>query len=228
MVAKILIIEDEPDMARGLEDNLRFEGYEVLVEADGLSGLDRALSDPVDLILLDLMLPKMPGYEVCKALRARGNDTPILMLTAKGQEIDKVLGLELGADDYVTKPFSLRELLARVHALLRRRGASADQPENTYSFGDVVLDFKHYRATKAGEEIELTPKEFEILRHFIAHRGQTVNRSELLDKVWGIEDYPTSRTVDNHILKLRKKIEKDPANPNFIITVHGLGYKFLG
>lgn len=227
-MAKILIIEDEPDMARGLEDNLRFEGYEVLVEADGLSGLNRALSDPVDLILLDLMLPKMSGYEVCKALRAKGNDTPIIMLTAKGQEIDKVLGLELGADDYVAKPFSLRELLARVHALLRRRGTSTDQPGNTYSFGDVVLDFKHYRATKAGEEIELTPKEFEILHHFIAHRGQTVNRSELLDKVWGIDDYPTTRTVDNHILKLRKKIEKDPANPNFIITVHGLGYKFLG
>ncbi|MGH7496477.1 MAG: response regulator transcription factor [bacterium] len=228
MMAKILIIEDEPDMARGLADNLGFEGYEVHVEADGLSGLQHALSAPVDLILLDLMLPKMPGYEVCKTLRAKGKDTPIIMLTAKGQEIDKVLGLELGADDYVTKPFSLRELLARVHALLRRRGASIDAPGDSYSFGDLVLDFKHYRATKAEEKIELTPKEFEILRHLIAHRGQTVNRSELLDKVWGIDDYPSTRTVDNHILKLRKKIERDPANPDFIITVHGLGYKFLG
>jgi two-component system alkaline phosphatase synthesis response regulator PhoP len=227
-MAKILIIEDEPDMARGLEDNLRFEGYEVHVEADGLSGLDYARSHPVDLILLDLMLPQMPGYEVCKTLRAQGNDTPIMMLTAKGQEIDKVLGLELGADDYVTKPFSLRELLARIHALLRRHSAAVEQHRDHYAFGDIVLDFKHYRATKAGEEIELTPKEFEILHYLIAHRGQTVNRSALLDEVWGIEDYPSTRTVDNHILKLRKKIEKDPANPDFIITVHGLGYKFLG
>ena len=225
---KILIIEDEPDMARGLEDNLKFEGYEVHVASDGATGLQHALSHPADLILLDLMLPKMPGHEVCKALRARGQNTPIIMLTAKGQEIDKVLGLELGADDYVTKPFSLRELLARIHALLRRQGAAGVQPAEAYSFGDIVLDFKHYRATKSAEEIELTPKEFEILRYLIAHRGQTVNRSDLLDKVWGIEDYPTTRTVDNHILKLRKKIEKDPANPDFIITVHGLGYKFLG
>ncbi len=227
-MAKILIIEDEPDMARGLEDNLKFEGYEVQTASDGTTGLNYALSNPVDLILLDLMLPKMPGYEVCKALRAKGNATPIIMLTAKGQEIDKVLGLELGADDYITKPFSLRELLARIHALLRRQGAARTQPVGTYAFGELVLDFEHYRATKAGEEIELTPKEFEILRYLIAHRGQTVNRSELLDQVWGIEDYPTTRTVDNHILKLRKKIEKNPANPDYIITVHGLGYKFLG
>jgi DNA-binding response OmpR family regulator len=226
-MARILIIEDEPDMARGLEDNLKFEGHEVHIEADGSSGLNYALSNSVDLILLDLMLPKMPGYEVCKTLRAKGNNTPIIMLTAKGQEIDKVLGLELGADDYVTKPFSLRELLARLHAFLRRHGASTAPPTDTYAFGEVVLDFKHYRATNAGEEIELTPKEFEILRYLIAHRGQTVPRAELLDKVWGIEDYPTTRTVDNHILKLRKKIEKDPGNPDFIITVHGLGYKFI-
>jgi DNA-binding response OmpR family regulator len=227
-MAKILIIEDEPDMARGLKDNLAFEGYEVHIETDGLAGLNYALANPVDLILLDLMLPKMPGYEVCKTLRARGNNTPIIMLTAKGQEIDKVLGLELGADDYVTKPFSLRELLARIHALLRRHGATAGQPSDTYAFGEVILDFTHYHATKAGEAIELTPKELEILRYLITHRGKTVRRDELLDKVWGIEEYPTTRTVDNHILKLRKKIEKDPANPDFIITVHGIGYKFLG
>ena len=227
-MAKILIIEDEPDMARGLEDNLTFEGYEVHVEADGLAGLNYAVANPVDLILLDLMLPKMPGYEVCKTLRAKGNNTPVIMLTAKGQEIDKVLGLELGADDYVTKPFSLRELLARIHALLRRYGSATAQPSDTYTFGELVLDFTHYHATKAGEAIELTPKEFEILRHLITHRGKTVSRDELLDKVWGIEEYPTTRTVDNHILKLRKKIEKDPANPDFIITVHGIGYKFLG
>jgi len=224
---KILIVEDEPDMARGLEDNLTFEGYEVHVERDGQAGLNYALANPVDLILLDVMLPKMNGYDVCKALRAKGAITPIIMLTAKGQEIDKVLGLELGADDYVTKPFSLRELLARVHAQLRRQASNTPPALEQYRFGEVTLDFKNYRATKAGEEIELTPKEFEILRFLISNRGKTVSRNELLDKVWGIEDYPTTRTVDNHILKLRKKIEKDPASPDFIITVHGIGYKFL-
>ena len=227
-MAKILIIEDEPDMARGLADNLQFEGYEVCVETNGEAGLQYALAHPVDLILLDLMLPKVPGYEVCKTLRAKGKSMPIIMLTAKGQEIDKVLGLELGADDYVTKPFSLRELLARIHAQLRRHKPEANQATEQFRFGEIALDFKHYRASKAGEEIELTPKEFEILHFLISRRGATVKRAELLDKVWGLEDYPTTRTVDNHILKLRKKIERDPANPEFILTVHGIGYKFLG
>lgn len=225
---KILIIEDEPEMARGLSDNLEFEGYEVRIEANGETGLQYALTQPVDLILLDLMLPKLPGYEVCKTLRAKGKDMPIIMLTAKGQEIDKVLGLELGADDYITKPFSLRELIARIHAQLRRRKSGAAQDADTFSFGEVTLDFKHYRATKGGEDLELTAKEFEILRFLISHRGAVVKRADLLDKVWGLEDYPTTRTVDNHILKLRKKIENDPADPEFIITVHGIGYKFLG
>lgn len=225
---KILIIEDEPEMARGLSDNLAFEGYEVHLEANGEAGLQFALAQPVDLILLDLMLPKLPGYEVCKTLRAKGKDMPIIMLTAKGQEIDKVLGLELGADDYITKPFSLRELIARIHAQLRRRKPGAQPEDEVFSFGELTLDFKHYRATKSGEEIELTAKEFEILHYLIAHRGTVVKRADLLDKVWGLEDYPTTRTVDNHILKLRKKIEKDPASPEFIITVHGIGYKFLG
>ncbi|NUO80950.1 response regulator transcription factor [candidate division KSB1 bacterium] len=227
-MAKILIIEDEPEMARGLMDNLVFEGYEVKIETNGEAGLQYALANPIDLILLDLMLPKLSGYEVCKALRAQNKLTPIIMLTAKGQEIDKVLGLELGADDYVTKPFGLRELLARIHAQLRRHKPDTAQDAETCAFGDVILDFKHYHATKAGEEIELTAKEFEILRFLISHRGATVKRTDLLDKVWGLEDYPTTRTVDNHILKLRKKIESDPANPEFIITVHGIGYKFLG
>ena len=227
-MTKILIIEDEPEMARGLADNLEFEGYEVHIEANGEAGLQYARAQHVDLILLDLMLPKLSGYEVCKALRGQGNDTPIIMLTAKGQELDKVLGLELGADDYLTKPFSLRELIARIHAQLRRRKPSTQQESDTFAFGDVRLDFKHYRAAKAGVELELTAKEFEILRYFIAQRGATVKRADLLDKVWGLEDYPTTRTVDNHILKLRKKIENDPAHPEFIITVHGLGYKFLG
>jgi len=227
-MAKILVIEDEPDMVRGLQDNLTFEGYEVLVETEGPDGLRRALSEQVDLILLDLMLPKMSGYDVCKKIRENGIATPIIMLTARGQEIDKVLGLELGADDYVAKPFSLRELLARIRAVLRRSESSGGQPIETYSFGNVVLNFKHYQASKSGEELVLTPKEFEILRHLISNRGKTVSRADLLDKVWGLESYPTTRTVDNHILKLRKKIEDDPASPDFIISVHGMGYKFLG
>ncbi len=227
-MAKILIIEDEPDMARGLADNLEFEGYAVHIETNGEAGLQYALAQPVDLILLDLMLPKLPGYEVCKNLRAKGKTMPIIMLTAKGQEIDKVLGLELGADDYMTKPFGLRELLARIHAQLRRHKPNAEELAEQFSFGEVALDFKHYRATKAGVELELTAKEFEILHFLISHRGTTVKRADLLDKVWGLEEYPTTRTVDNHILKLRKKVERDPANPEFIITVHGLGYKFLG
>lgn len=227
-MSKILIIEDEPNMARGLADNLEFEGYEVRVETNGETGLQYALAQPVDLILLDLMLPKLPGYEVCKTLRAKGKTMPIIMLTAKGQEIDKVLGLELGADDYVTKPFGLRELLARIHAQLRRHKPNAEELAEQFRFGEVTLDFKHYRATKAGVEIELTAKEFEILHFLISHRGTTVKRADLLDKVWGLEEYPTTRTVDNHILKLRKKVERDPASPEYIITVHGIGYKFLG
>jgi len=227
-MAKILIVEDEPDMAKGLEDNLVFEGFEVIIERDGESGLRRALSEPADLILLDLMLPKMSGYDLCRELRNKGIDTPIIMVTARGQEIDKVLGLELGADDYVTKPFSLRELLARIHAILRRRPSASHRPGDSFAFGEITLDFKHYRATKKGEDIELSPKEFEILRYLISHRGKTVSRADLLENVWGLEAFPTTRTVDNHILKLRKKIESDPASPDFIITVHGIGYKFLG
>jgi two-component system alkaline phosphatase synthesis response regulator PhoP len=174
------------------------------------------------------MLPQMSGYDVCRELRAKGRKMPILMLTARGQEIDKVLGLELGADDYITKPFSLRELLARVHAALRRTGAAPAELKDSFAFGEVMLDFKHYRATREGVEIEMTPKEFEILHYLIINRGNTVTRDDLLEHVWGHDVSPTTRTVDNHVLKLRKKLERDPANPDFIITVHGIGYKFIG
>lgn len=227
-MATILIIEDEPDMARGLQDNLVFDGHEVTIEDNGRQGLQRALTDSFDLILLDIMLPQMSGYDICRELRAKGRKMPIIMLTARGQEIDKVLGLELGADDYITKPFSLRELLARVHAALRRGGAAPAEARDSFAFGDVQLDFKHYRATKEGIEIEMTPKEFEILHYLITNRGNTVKRDDLLEQVWGHEVSPTTRTVDNHVLKLRKKLERDPANPDFIITVHGIGYKFIG
>jgi DNA-binding response OmpR family regulator len=224
---KVLIIEDEPDMVLGLRDNFEYEGYDVLVARDGREGLDRALADSPDLILLDIMLPKMSGLDVCRKLRSNGVDTPVIMLTARGQEIDKVIGLEMGADDYVTKPFSIKELLARVRAHLRRAARQVAEVES-YTIGDVNLNFKKYEAMKDGHEIELSPREFELLKYFIQHRGETITRDQLLDDVWGYDNYPFTRTVDNHIAKLRQKIETTPAEPKYIITVHRVGYKFLG
>lgn len=224
---KVLIIEDEPDMVLGLRDNFEYEGYDVLVARDGREGLDRALADNPDLILLDIMLPKMSGLDVCRQLRSNGVDTPVIMLTARGQEIDKVIGLEMGADDYVTKPFSIKELLARVRAHLRRATRQVAEVES-YVIGDVNLNFKKYEAIKDGKEIELSPREFELLKYFIQHRGETITRDQLLDDVWGYDNYPFTRTVDNHIAKLRQKIEPTPAEPKYIITVHRVGYKFLG
>jgi two-component system alkaline phosphatase synthesis response regulator PhoP len=224
---KILIVEDEPDMALGLRDNFEYEGYEVAVAADGQQGLDRAISDSPDLIVLDVMLPKMSGLDVCRQLRSKGVDLPIIMLTARGQEVDKVIGLEIGADDYVTKPFSIKELLARVRAHLRRKTKQVADLD-TYKFGNVSLEFKSYQATKDGEPIELSPREFELMKYFIQHRGETITRDRLLDEVWGYENYPFTRTVDNHIAKLRQKIEPTPSDPQYIITVHRVGYKFLG
>ncbi|MEW6210597.1 MAG: response regulator transcription factor [Acidobacteriota bacterium] len=224
---KILIVEDEPDMALGLRDNFEYEGYEVAVAADGQQGLDRAISDSPDLIVLDVMLPKMSGLDVCRQLRSKGVDLPIIMLTARGQEVDKVIGLEIGADDYVTKPFSIKELLARVRAHLRRKTKQVADLD-TYKFGNVSLEFKSYQATKGGEPIELSPREFELMKYFIQHRGETITRDRLLDEVWGYENYPFTRTVDNHIAKLRQKIEPTPSDPQYIITVHRVGYKFLG
>ena len=223
----VLIVEDEPEMASGLRDNLEFEGYIVRIARDGEEALTSVAEVVPDLILLDLMLPKRNGLDVCRELRRRGCGASIIMLTAKNEETDKVVGLEIGADDYVTKPFSVRELLARVHAQLRR-GESHEAGVETYRFGEIELDFRRHHAARAGRPLALTAREFDLLKYFVRRRGETVGRDELLDKVWGLRAYPFSRTVDNHVSKLRQKIERVPAEPAYLITVHGSGYKFLG
>jgi two-component system alkaline phosphatase synthesis response regulator PhoP len=213
-------------MALGLRDNFEFEGYVVLTASDGQAGLEKAREEKPDLLVLDVMLPKLSGLEVCKTLRGEGYEKPILMLTARGQEIDKVVGLELGADDYVTKPFSIRELLARVKAILRRTDGKAKRLAK-YRFSDVDLDFEAYKATKGGEPLELSPREFELLRYLIERKGETVTRDQLLEDVWGYESYPSTRTVDTHIAKLRGKIGDSGSEPRYILTIHGMGYKFI-
>ena len=225
-MSKILIVEDEPDMVLGLKDNFEFEGYEVLTASDGQTGLERARTQKPDLLVLDIMLPKLSGLEVCKTLRGEGFEAPIVMLTARGQEIDKVVGLELGADDYVTKPFSIRELLARVRAILRRSEGKKKRLSR-YQFSDVELDFEAYRAKKGGEALDLSPREFELLRYLIERKGETVSRDRLLEDVWGYESYPSTRTVDTHIAKLRAKIGDSGSEPRWILTIHGVGYKFV-
>lgn len=222
---KILIIEDEESILMALEDNLRMEGYKVASAVDGEQGLSAARKHKFDLIILDIMLPKMDGFEVCKHLRKEEITTPILMLTAKSQEIDKVLGLELGADDYVTKPFSSRELLARVKALLRR-AEKISQDTGKYSFGDIEVDFTRYETKKKGTLVYLSALEFDLLRFLIEHKGQVLSRDSILDEVWGDDVYVQPRTVDKHIAELRKKIENDPSNPKHILGVRGVGYKF--
>jgi len=211
----------------GLRDNLEYEGYEVVIARNGRQGLDLAFKDKPGVILLDVMLPLMSGLDVCRELRRKGVETPIIMLTARGQEIDKVIGLEIGADDYVTKPFSIKELLARVRAQLRRASKQVVEVAS-YKFGDVELDFKKYRAARGGHAIDLSAREFDLLRYFIQHRGETITRERLLDEVWGYDNYPITRTVDNHVAKLRQKIEDSRADPQYIVTVHRVGYKFLG
>ena len=223
---KILIIEDEESILMALEDDLGLEGYEVTGVKDGLEGLSMAKEKVYDLIILDIMLPGMDGFEVCKQLRQAGVGTPILMLTAKSQEIDKVLGLELGADDYVTKPFSPRELLARVKAILRRVKRTEEEID-VYSFGNVEIDFKKYEVKKGGQPVYLTALEFALLHFLIEHKEQVVNRLTILDQVWEDDVYVLPRTVDTHVANLRKKIEDDPANPKHIINVRGVGYKFI-
>lgn len=223
---KILIIEDEESILMALEDDLRVEGYEVSSAKDGLQGFSMAKEQGYDLIILDIMLPKMNGFEVCKQLRQNGITTPILMLTAKSQEIDKILGLELGADDYVTKPFSPRELLARVKAILRRV-KQTQQGIDVYHFGNVEVDFKKYKAKKSGQPIYLTSLEFSLIHFLIENKGQVVSRDTILDNVWGDDVYVYPRAVDTHIAHLRKKIEDDPTNPKYIISVRGIGYKFF-
>jgi DNA-binding response OmpR family regulator len=222
---RILIIEDEESILMALADDLSLEGYEVASARDGLGGLEMAKEKAHDLIILDIMLPKMDGFEVCKQIRQAGVGTPILMLTAKSQEIDKVLGLELGADDYVTKPFSPRELLARVKAILRRvKGTQAEM--DVYRFGSVEIDFKKYEVKKKGKPVYLTSLEFSLIGFLIRHKDQVVSRSAILDGVWGADVYVLPKTVDTHVGHLRKKIEDDPANPRYIIGVRGTGYKF--
>jgi DNA-binding response OmpR family regulator len=223
---KILIVEDEPDMLMGLQDNLQFEGYKVVTATDGQAAIDVALDACPDLILLDIMLPKLNGYEVCKQLRQRGLQTPIIMLTAKSQEVDKVLGLELGADDYLTKPFSIRELLARIKAVLRRPRRTGEKLES-YSFGKVKVDFRKCIAIRKGTAVDLSHYEAEILRVLITNKDEPISRNRLLDEVWGYQLFPTTRTIDNHVVKLRQKVEDDPHNPAHILTVHGMGYKFI-
>jgi len=209
-----------------LKDSCEYEGYEVAVARDGKEGLEKASTEKPDIILLDVMLPLMSGLDVCRTLRNRGIETPILMLTARGEEMDKVVGLEVGADDYVTKPFSIKELLARVRAHLRRSSKQLVELES-FSFGDVELNFKKLTARKGGQALDVSAREFEILRYLIRHRGETVTRDQLLDEVWGYDSTPITRTVDNHIAKLRQKIEQDPSEPRHIVTVHRLGYRFI-
>jgi DNA-binding response OmpR family regulator len=225
-MSRILVIEDDPAILRGLRDNLVCESYDVITAADGEAG-ERLVSEKApDLILLDLMLPGLSGYEICRRLRGRGVRTPILMLTARAEEGDRVLGLDLGADDYLTKPFSIRELLARVRAILRRTQQESALPDEA-AFGAVTLDFRGYEARKAGKPVDLTRKEFGVLRLLAARSGHVLSRDELLNEVWGYEHYPTTRTVDNHIASLRAKLEEDPARPQHLLTVHGVGYKLM-
>ncbi|MGH7392906.1 MAG: response regulator transcription factor [Candidatus Rokuibacteriota bacterium] len=221
---RILVVDDEPEIVRGLEDNLRYEGYQTFSAMDGEQALALAAREAPDLIVLDLMMPRLSGWDVCRALRARGIDVPIIMLTARGEEADRVRGLELGADDYLAKPFSLRELLARVRAVLRRPGPRLKVEE--FAFGDVRVRLRGRQAFRAGREVALTRKEFDLLVHLLAHRGEVLTRERLLDEVWGYERFPTTRTVDTHVLRLRRKFETDPDRPTWILTVHGQGYRF--
>ena len=225
-MTRVLVVEDDAAILRGLTDNLEAESYVVLTARDGEAGYAILEQEEPDLVILDLMLPKLSGYEICQRARSEGMTVPILMLTAKGTESDRVLGLDLGADDYVTKPFSVRELLARVRALLRRGQSAAAVPDEL-EFDDVVVDFRSFEARKGGEVIKLTRKEFGTLRFLAGRRGEVVRRDELLREVWNYKRHPTTRTVDNHVASLRSKIEKDPSDPRHLLTVHRVGYKLV-
>jgi two-component system, OmpR family, alkaline phosphatase synthesis response regulator PhoP len=225
---RILLIEDEPGLVLTLTDRLTKEGFAVETARDGEAGLARAMGEPFDLVLLDVMLPRKNGFDVCRDLRQRGISTPVLMLTARGQVVDKVVGLKLGADDYLTKPFEMIELLARVEALLRRAPAPAPPAAESYQFGPVRVDFRKAEVERDGKPVELSAREYKLLCHFIEHRGETLARDELLDQVWGYNATPTTRTVDVHVAWLRQKLETNPRHPQFILTIHGLGYKFVG
>ena len=225
---RILIIEDDQAILRGLKDNLEFESYEVLTAADGKKGYDLARTADPDLIVLDLMLPRMNGYEICQQLRSAGRTMPILILTARGEEVERIRGLDLGADDYVTKPFSVPELLARVRAVLRRTERGRPLVKiNQLQFEDVTVDFNRFEARNGDRELKLSRKEFGVLRFLAEREGEVVTRDELLDQVWGYDRYPTTRTVDNHIASLRAKVERNPSEPRHLLTVHGVGYKLV-
>lgn len=225
---KILVVDDEQNMRTGLKDNLEFEGYDVETANDGEQGLKKIFEGSYNLIILDVMMPKKSGFDVCKEIRKAGMTTPVILLTAKGEEIDKVVGLEIGADDYVTKPFSLRELLARVKAILRRsENLVMNEEDREVKIGRLEINFSGYKATSKNRGVAMSHKEFEILHHLWKHRNSTVSREDLLTEIWGYDETPTTRTVDNFILKLRQKIEIDSNHPQIILTVHGIGYKLI-
>jgi two-component system, OmpR family, alkaline phosphatase synthesis response regulator PhoP len=226
--ARILLVEDEPALVLTLVDRLEAERYEVEAVGDGESALERLGQSSFDLVLLDVMLPGRDGFEVCREARARGLAVPVLMLTARAQVVDRVVGLKLGADDYLVKPFDMSELLARVEALLRRGKPAGGRPQGTYAFGDVRVDFRRAEVTREGHPVPLSAMEFKLLTYFIEHRGALLSRNELLDKVWGYDALPQSRTVDVHVAALRQKLERAPAHPEFILTAHRQGYRFAG
>jgi DNA-binding response OmpR family regulator len=228
MSYSILIVEDEPNMRLGLKDNLEFEGYSVDLAEDGAEGLEKILKKPYDLIIMDVMMPKMSGLDACKKAREAGIEAPILLLTAKSEEVDKVIGLELGADDYVTKPFSLRELLARIKAILRRVTLKQEPAKTADTkVGRLTVNFDTYTSHDANGPVRMSHKEYAILQYLLGRKNETVSRYDLLEKVWGYEESPTTRTVDNFIVKLRQKVETDPNDPRIILTVHGTGYKLI-
>lgn len=224
----VLIVEDDPSIRLGLEKNLKFEGFDVLSAADGEHGLQLAIDRPPDLIILDVMLPKISGFEICKTLKKNNINVPVIFLTAKDQEIDKIMGLDLGADDYVTKPFSVRELLARINAVMRRkRRYDRESQIESFAFGPYTLDFRGQVLLRDGAEIDTSVREFKLLRFLVENRGKVLDRREILNKVWGYDYFGTARTIDNFITKLRQKIEDHPDEPNHIVTVRGVGYKFI-
>ncbi|TFH26032.1 MAG: response regulator transcription factor [Bacteroidia bacterium] len=227
-MAKILLIEDEQALRQALQDALEYHGYSVITSADGVSGLNLAENENPDLVILDVMLPGLDGFEVCTRLRASGFRSPVLILTARSEEVDRVVGLELGADDYIVKPFSTRELMARVKAHLRRSSNLASSSPSRCSFGDVVVDFPGSTVTRGGKAIPLTSTELTILRLLVERKDEVVSRDQILNVVWGYESLPESRAVDTHIVNLRHKLEPNPGKPKYIITIHGLGYKFIG
>ncbi len=222
----VLIIEDDPAISLGLKKNLKYEGYEVLTSADGEKGLALAVDRRPDLIVLDVMLPNLNGFEIVKTLKRNEVEVPVIILSAKDQEIDKIMGLDLGADDYMTKPFSVRELVARINAVLRRK-RRYEREVDQYEFDGVAIDFVGRTVTRGGRSLDLSPREFDLLGYFVKHPNQVLERRQILNKVWGYDYYGTARTIDNFVTKLRQKLEADPEAPTHLVTVRGIGYKFV-